>query len=261
MTSPASEPVLFANAAAYQQFMGRYSDRLAPEFARAAGVAAPERVVDVGCGSGALTTVLAEIVGAENVSGVDPSEPFVAEARRRLPEADVRVAPAESLPFADDTFDVALAQLAFHFVDDPAQSVAEMRRVTRPGGRVAACVWDMTGGMTLLRSYWAAAAEAGTSRTDESERFGGHPGQLAALWREAGLRDVVDESITVASRYDDFDELWRAIVGGVGPVGVHASSLDETKRAEVAAALHRLVGAPAGPFELTARAWYALGTV
>src|SRR5262245_51801053 len=126
MTSPGSDPAFFANAAAYQQFMGRYSDRLAPEFAAAAGVAPGEHVIDVGCGSGALTTVLAGIVGATNVAGIDPSEPFVAEARTRVPGADVRVAPAESLPFEDGAFDAAVSQLVFHFVQDPARSLDEM---------------------------------------------------------------------------------------------------------------------------------------
>jgi SAM-dependent methyltransferase len=261
MTSPASEPVLFANASAYQQFMGRYSDALGPRFAELAGVAPGQRVLDVGCGAGALTTVLAGIVGAENVAGADPSEPFVAAARERVPGADLRVAPAETLPFADDAFDTAVSQLVFHFVDDPAQAVAEMRRVTHGGGRVAACVWDMTGGMTMLRAYWDAAREVDASAPDEIERFGGHPGQLAALWRESGLRDVIDDELTVSAHYRDFDELWSAFLGGVGPIGAHVNSLDDAKRAEVGAALWARIGSPEGPFELTARAWYALGIV
>ena len=261
MTSPDSEPVMFANASAYQRFMGRYSDKLSHEFARAAGVGPGQHVIDVGCGSGALTVVLAEIVGAENVAGVDPSEPFVAEARTRVPGADLRVGPAESLPFEDASFDAALSQLVFHFVQDPAKSVAEMRRVTRPGGRVAACVWDMTGGMTMLRSYWDAAREAGATGPDEIERFGGRPGQVAQLWRDAGLRDVVDESLTVSADYEDFDELWTSFLGAAGPVGAHAVSLDEQQAAAVSAALHRRVGSPDGPFTLTASAWYAAGVV
>ena len=261
MTSPDSEPAMFANASAYQRFMGRYSDKLSHEFARAAGVGPGQHVIDVGCGSGALTVVLAEIVGAENVAGVDPSEPFVAEARTRVPGADLRVGPAESLPFEDATFDAALSQLVFHFVQDPAKSVAEMRRVTRPGGRVAACVWDMTGGMTMLRSYWDAAREAGATGPDEIERFGGRPGQVAQLWRDAGLRDVVDESLTVSADYEDFDELWTSFLGAAGPVGAHAVSLDEQQAAAVSAALHRRVGSPDGPFTLTASAWYAAGVV
>lgn len=261
MTSPASDPVFFANAAAYQQFMGRYSDRLAHEFVRAAEVFDGERVLDVGCGTGALTTVLADVVGSESVAGVDPSGPFVAEARRRVPGADLRVGPAESLPFEADTFDSALSQLVFHFVDDPTRAVAEMRRVTRPGGRVAACVWDMTGGMTLIRSYWDAAREAGATGPDETERFGGQPGQLAGLWQEAGLRDVVDESLTVASDYRDFDELWQSFVGAAGPVGAHVASLDEETAAAVAGALHRRLGSPEGAFTLSARAWSVVGVV
>jgi len=252
---------MFANASAYQRFMGRYSDKLSHEFARAAGVGPGQHVIDVGCGSGALTVVLAEIAGAENVAGVDPSEPFVAEARTRVPGADLRVGPAESLPFEDASFDAALSQLVFHFVQDPAQSVAEMRRVTRPGGRVAACVWDMTGGMTMLRSYWDAAREAGATGPDEIERFGGRPGQVAQLWRDAGLRDVVDESLTVSAEYEDFDELWTSFLGAAGPVGAHAVSLDEQQAAAVSAALHRRIGSPDGPFILTATAWYAAGVV
>jgi SAM-dependent methyltransferase len=261
MTSPASEPVLFANAGAYQLFMGRYSDPLAREFVQAAGVVAGKRAIDVGCGSGALTTVLAEIVGAENVAGVDPSEPFVEEARARVPGADLRVGAAEALPFEDGAFKVALSQLVFHFVDDPAQAVAEMRRVTRTGGRVAACVWDMTGGMRLLRSYWDAAREAGATGPDEIERFGGQPAQLAALSREAGLRDVAGDALTVSADYRSFDELWQSLLGAAGPVGAHFASLDEENRAAVAAALHRRVGSPEGGFTLSARAWYAAGTV
>jgi len=250
---------MFGNASAYQRFMGRYSDKLSHEFARAAGVGPGQHVIDVGCGSGALTVVLAEIAGAENVAGVDPSEPFVAEARTRVPGADLRVGPAESLPFEDATFDASLSQLVFHFVQDPAASVAEMRRVTRPGGRVAACVWDMTGGMTMLRSYWDAAREAGATGPDEIERFGGRPGQVAQLWRDAGLRDVVDESLTVSAEYEDFDELWTSFLGAAGPVGAHAVSLDEQQAAAVRAALHRRIGSPDGPFTLTAKAWYAAG--
>ena len=137
---------MFADADAYESLMGRYSDLLAPRVRGGGRGLGGGRVLDVGCGPGALTVVLAGIVGAENVAGVDPSEPFVEATRKRVPGADVRVGPAEALPFEDDRFDRALAQLVFHFVADPRQSVSEMVRVTRPGGQVAACVWDMTGG-------------------------------------------------------------------------------------------------------------------
>jgi hypothetical protein len=137
-----------------------------------------------------------------------------------------------------------------------------MMRVTRRGGTVAACVWDFTGGMTLLRAYWDSAREVDPNAPDEVERFGGRPGQLAALWREAGLRDVADPSLAVSSRYDDFDELWQSVVGGAaGLVGAHIASLDEPGREALRGALRRRLGSPGGPFELTARAWCAVGVV
>jgi len=252
---------MFADADAYQSLKGRYSDLLAPELAAAAGVAGGQEVLDVGCGPGALTAVVAAIVGAEHVAGVDPSEPFVEAARRRVPGADLRVGPAESLPFDDDGFDRTLAQLVFHFVADPHKAVSEMVRVTRPGGRVAACVWDMTGGMTMLRMYWDAAREVDPGAPGEETRFGGSPGQIAELWRDAGMTDVTDSPLTVTRRYGDFDELWSSLTGGVGPVGVHAASLGEEQGKAVAGALRRRLSSPAGAFVLSARAWCAVGTV
>jgi ubiquinone/menaquinone biosynthesis C-methylase UbiE len=262
MTSPGSDQVLFQKADAYERFMGRYSRPLAHEFARATGVAAGERVVDVGCGTGALTSVLAQLVGPDHVAAADPSEPFVDQCRANVPGADVRVGPAEALPFADRIFDRALAQLVFHFVADPAAAAGEMTRVTRHGGTVAACVWDFTGGMTMLRAYWDSAREVDPNAPDEIERFGGRPGQLAALWREVGLRDITDSSLAVSSRYNDFDELWQSFLGGAaGPVGAHVASLDEARREALRGALRLRLGSRGGPFELTARAWCAVGVV
>ena len=256
-----SDTQMFKKADAYENFMGRYSRPLAPEFAQASRVEHGLRVLDVGCGTGALTSVLADIVGADRVAGVDPSGPFVEQCRENVPGADIRVGPAEALPFADAEFDRALAQLVFHFVDDPIASVREMARVTRPGGVVSACVWDMTGGMTMIGAYWAAVSEAGVSGQSEVERFGGKPGQLAGLWRDAGLREVDDRSITVSSAYRDFDELWATFRAGVGPVGVHAESLEGAALDAVRETFRRNVGSPDGAFELTATAWFAAGTV
>jgi hypothetical protein len=134
-----------------------------------------------------------------------------------------------------------------------------MARVTRPGGRVAACVWDMTGGMTMIRAFWDAVRAVGSSEPGETERFGGRPGQLAGLWRDAGLREVEDEVLTVSVDYPDFAELWESFLGASGPIGVRVASLDESRRDAVAAGLHERLGSPDGPFTLTAKAWYAAG--
>ena len=137
----------FAVAAdSYDRFMGRYSVLLAPQLAAFAGVAPGQRVLDVGCGPGALTTELVRLLGPDEVTAVDPSEPFVAAARERHPGVTVEQAAAEALPFADDSFDAALAQLVVHFMTDPVAGLQEMARVTRGGGLVAACVWDHGGG-------------------------------------------------------------------------------------------------------------------
>jgi SAM-dependent methyltransferase len=260
MTST-SDPTFFQKADAYERFMGRYSGPLALEFAGAAGVHAGEHVLDVGCGPGALTAVLAELVGPDLVAAVDPSEPFVEKCRARVPGADVRVGSAEALPFGDGTFDRALSQLVFHFVDDPAAGVAEMARVTRSGGLVAASVWDLTGGMTMLRSYWEAAQELNPREPGEAARFGARRGELAQLWRDAGLRDVTDGELVVSAHYADFDELWESFLGGIGPAGAHAVSLNAPDREAVREAVRRRIGSPAGPFDLSARAWYAAGIV
>jgi SAM-dependent methyltransferase len=260
MTS-SSETAFFQSVDAYERFMGRYSAPLALEFAHAAGVARGQHVLDVGCGTGALTVVLAGLVGADLVAAVDPSEPFVEECRKRVPGADVRVGPAEALPFEDGRFDRTLAQLVFHFVGDSAAAVAEMARVTRPGGLVAACVWDFTGGMTMLASYWQAVREIDPKEQGEAVRFGGKPGELAEVWRRAELREVVDSELAVSSHYADFDELWDSFLGGVGPAGAYAASLSGAKREAVRGAFRRRIGSPSGPFDLTARAWYAAGVV
>src|SRR2546423_9229915 len=153
-------------ADAYDRFMGRYASRLAAQMADLAGVAAGQRVVDVGCGPGALTAELVRRVGAEAVEAVDPSEPFVAAVKERLPGVDVQLAAAEKLPFADATFDAALAQLVVHFMADPVRGLGEMARVTRAGGVVAACVWDHAGDRSPLAADWQGRRGGGAGNAD-----------------------------------------------------------------------------------------------
>jgi ubiquinone/menaquinone biosynthesis C-methylase UbiE len=156
---------------AYDAFMGRYADRLAPLLIAYADVQAGERALDVGCGPGSLTEALGELVGPEHVAAVDPSEPFAAATADRVPAADVRVGAAESLPWPDDAFDVALSQLVVNFMSDADAGLAEMRRVVRPGGTVASCTWDYSGGMTMLRIFWDAALALDPGAWDEARNL------------------------------------------------------------------------------------------
>jgi len=202
--------VSFAVAAeSYDRFMGRYSALLAPQLVDLAGVGSQQRVLDVGCGPGALTSELMERVGASGVSAVDPSEEFVAAARERHPGVDVRRPAAEELPFADGEFDAAIAQLVVHFMADPVRGLAEMARVMRAGGVVTACVWDHAGEQTPLAPFWQAVHELDPDAEDESELAGGREGHLAELFVEAGLREVEETALPVLVEHATFEEWWE----------------------------------------------------
>jgi ubiquinone/menaquinone biosynthesis C-methylase UbiE len=244
---------------AYDRFMGRYARPLAPAFADFAGVEAGQRVLDVGCGSGVLTEELARRLGADDVAGVDPS-PMLQAAAERVPGAELKQGSAEELPWPDDTFDAAIAQLVIHFMADPAKGVAEMARVTRPGGVVAACSWDFSGGMQMLRTYWETARALDPGLEGETSPFG-KLDELERLWRRLGFADVVAGPIEVESEYRDFDELWGSFLGGVGPAGEYASKLSEDDRNELRDEYRRRLGEPGGAFALQARAWAVRGRV
>jgi SAM-dependent methyltransferase len=254
-----------APAEAYDRFVGRYGPSLAVALLDAADVRHGQRAVDVGCGTGALTAALAERLGAASVAGVDPSEPFVEASRGKVPGARIVVGTAESLPFADHEFDAALAQLVVNFLDDPGQGVAEMMRVTRPEGVVAACVWDYAGEMTMLRNFWEAAEAldpegAGPLVEGYAMAFS-QPETLGDLWRGAGLDRVVVDALVAEASYGDFDDLWAPFLSGVGPAGAYTATLGDEQQATLAGEFRRRLGDPAGPFTLSARAWCAVGRV
>ena len=246
-------------ADAYDRFMGRYSVRLAPQMADLADVRPGQRVLDVGCGPGSLTAELVSRLGADAVTAVDPSEPFVAAARARNPGAEVLQASAERLPFPDGSFDAALAQLVVHFMSDPVAGLGEMARVTRPGGVVAACVWDHAGGRGPLGVFWQAARELWPGVHDESGLAGAREGHLAELFAAAGLRDIQASILSATVEHPSFDEWWQPYTEGVGPAGAFVASLDPERRAELREACRHLL--PKAPFVLTAQAWAARGIV
>jgi ubiquinone/menaquinone biosynthesis C-methylase UbiE len=249
-----------ATGPAYDRFMGRYSRELAPRLIEFAGIEAGMRVLDVGCGPGALTERLAELAGAELVGAADPSAPFVSACAERVPGADVRRADAEQLPWRDGAFDGALAQLVVNFIRDARAGVAEMHRVVRPGGVVAACTWDYAEGMQMLRAFWDTAGELDPDAPDEGETMGFQsPQSLEELWRRAGLEEIETGPLVVETTYADFDDLWEPLTLGVGPAGSYCASLEPNRRAALRDGLFARLGSPAGPFTLSARAWAVRG--
>jgi SAM-dependent methyltransferase len=250
------------SAQAYDRHIGRYGAGLAAGLISAAGLAQGQRALDVGCGPGALTAALAELLGAEAVAAVDPSEPFAEACASRVPGIRVEVAAAEALPFDDDSFDAALSQLVVNFMSDAPAGVREMRRVTRPGGPVAAAVWDYAGGMTLLRRFWDAAVALDPAAADLDEGRSMSYCRLDALsrlWREAGLEAVNGTELTVEGAYAGFDDLWQPLEGGVGPSGAYAAALQPERRSRLREELRRRLAVGDSPFRLTARAWVVVG--
>jgi SAM-dependent methyltransferase len=244
-------------ADAYDRFMGRYSVPLAPELADFAAVAAGQRVLDVGCGPGALTAELVRRLGPAAVSAVDPSEPFVAAVEERHPGVVVRRAAAEELPFEDQTFDVAFAQLVVHFMADPVGGLREMARVTRKHGTVAACVWDHGGGYGPLSLFWEAAHELDPDVEDESQLAGAREGHLAQLFQEAELHEIEECALSVTVEHPSFEDWWEPFTLGVGPAGGYTAGLDPKRQAQLRELCHEKL--PDAPFVLTVRAWAARG--
>jgi len=242
-------------ADAYARFMGRFSEPLGVAFADFAGIAPGQTVLDVGSGPGALTTELVRRVGASIVAAIDPSPPFVAALRARMPEVDVRAGSAEHLPYDDAGFDAALAQLVVHFMGDPVAGLREMGRVTRPGGVVAACVWDHDGGDTPLSLCWAVARELDPSAVDESGLAGARRGHLEELCAEAGLTDVEATKLHVDVEFSSLDEWWEPYTFGIGPLGTYIGSLDDAGREALRAGCAERL--PAAPFTVRASAWAA----
>jgi SAM-dependent methyltransferase len=237
----------------YLRFMGRFAEPLALQFADLAGVRAGQRALDVGCGPGALTAELVRRLGAGAVSAVDPSASFAAAAARRLPGVDVRRAAAERLPFPASVFDVTLAQLVVHFMADPEAGLRDMGRVTRPGGTVAACVWDHAGERGPLTAFWRAVRELDPAARDESDLAGAREGDLARRFAAAGLAGAQVTTLTVSARYATFDEWWEPFTLGIGPAGDYVGSLDPGRRGPLRELCRRLLG-PA-PFQIEATAW------
>ena len=258
MTVPAACPAFVVSAENYDRLMGRYLPALAPAFADAAGIRGRARLLDVGAGPGGLTRELAQRAGAENITAIDPSPPFVAACRERNPGVQVHQGVAEELPFPDAMFDATLASLVVGFMNDPIRGLREMARVTRPAGTVAVCFWDLDR-MPALGIFWTAAARLDPEVTSELRRPGGAPGELATLLRQAGLHDVHEGVLQAQADYADFDDWWNPNTLGVGPIGTYYNTRTPTERTAIRDECRRLLGSPAGRFTLHASCWFAAG--
>jgi SAM-dependent methyltransferase len=247
---------------AYERYMGRWSRQLAPRVLQWLDAPAGGRWLDVGCGTGALAAAILAQCAPRRVAGVEPSEGFLAAARERLP-ADVVLhqASADRLPLDDGSVDVAIAGLVLNFVPDPVAALREMARVTAPRGTVAAYVWDYTGRMEMIRTYWDAAAELDPPARGQDERFPlCRPDALATAFGEAGLQDVEVSGIELPMRFADFDDYWGPFLGGQGPAPAHAVALPQPVRERLRELIRaRLPVQPDGSILLQARAWAARG--
>ena len=241
--------------AEYDSFMGRFSNGLAPLFADFAGVQTGQRVLDVGCGPGALTELLSRRAGG--VAAIDPAEQFVDTCRGRVPGADVRLGSAESLPWRDGEFDAALAQLVLTFMADADRAVSEMARVTRPGGVVAACMWASDEGMQLLHSIRAAAEKLGKPMHKVAYQT---REEVSALFERSPLENIEISALRPTAAYADFEDYWTSVLGAPGNVGKYLGTLSDAERGRLGDECFAVVGKPSGAFELGGKAWAARGT-
>jgi ubiquinone/menaquinone biosynthesis C-methylase UbiE len=259
-----NEAKMFSAGTGYERFMGRWSRLLAPELVAFAGVKDGQRVLDVGTGTGALASALVKSGPGVQVVGIDPSAGFIAYAQKEAgPRARFEVGDAQALKFADGSFDAAMALLVMNFIPDAGKAALEMRRVTRPGGTVSACVWDYDAGMQMLRYFWdeVVALDPAMAPKDERHMKLCRERQLGELWRQAGLADVREQSLTIEQAFASFHDYWEPFLKGAGPGGAYVVSLAEEPRQQLEARLRaRLLGGRQDrPFTLQARAWCVRG--
>jgi SAM-dependent methyltransferase len=256
---------MFEVAEAYERQRGRSSKILAPLFVDFVGVQG--EVLDVGCGTGALTFAIAKNKSVSKIIGVDLSEGFLAYARTKSddPRITFKLGDAQSLPFPDACFDSCLALLVMSFIPDAPKAAREMRRITRPGGVVATAMWDNTGGNDLNQSLWDAAIPLDAKAPQDKDRPGsyGTAEQLSSLWASAGLINIEVKNIAFRCGFDSFDDFWLPLTEGQGPMGAYLARLSQDHRAVLRKRLRQnLFGnRPDGPFSLNAKAWAVRGTV
>lgn len=267
VNSAVRQDAVFSEAQAYERFMGRWSRGLAQHFVRFAGVRDGDTVLDVGSGTGALTAAIAKKAPSSRIVGLDPSAPYVALAQSQQGSALVRfeVGDAQQMRFDDAMFDRTLSLLVVNFIPDARKALREMKRVTKSRGTIAAAVWDYGEGMEMLRVFWdeAVALMPANAAKDERNMPLCRRGDLAALWREESLQDVVEEALTIETRFTSFDDFWTPFLEKQGPAGAYASSLPAADREALRLRLRRrLLGdGPDKTIVMHARAWAVRGVM
>ena len=258
---------VFSEARAYERFMGRWSRGLAPLLVRFAGVRDGDSVLDVGSGTGAMAAAVAAAAPSSRIVGIDPAAPYVALAQSQhgTPLIGFEVGDAQQMRFASATFDRTVSLLVFNFIPDARKALDEMKRVTKPAGTIAAAVWDYGEGMEMLRVFWdeAVALQPSSAARDERNMPFCRPGELASAWRERGLESVVEEGLTIETRFASFDDFWEPFLEKQGPAGAYAASLSPSDRDALRLRLRqRLLGSgPDRSIVMRARAWAVRGTV
>ena len=262
-----TQTAMFSEADAYERFMGRWSQKVAPLMVAFARVRDGDAVLDVGSGTGALTDAVAAAAPTSGITGIDPAMPYVAFAQARHQGERVRfeVGDAQQMRFADATFDQTLSLLVVNFIPDPAKALGEMIRVTRPGGTVAAAVWDYGEGMEMLRVFWdeAIALKPRDEKRDERHMPLCRKGELSALWRKHGLQDVTEEGLTIDLAFASFDDYWLPFLDKQGPAGAYVATLTVGEREELRLRLRQrlLDFGKDRPIKMKARVWAVRGTV
>jgi SAM-dependent methyltransferase len=256
---------MFEVAKNYEQRMGSWSKLLAPLFVEFVGVQG--EVLDVGCGTGSLTFIAAENKNVSRIVGLDASTGFIEYARSRVEDGRVsfEIGDAQNLLFPDASFDSCLSALIVSFIADGPKAAREMKRVTKPGGVMATCMWDNGGGMEGFQVIWdaAIALDPGAERFREKHLPFGSSGELSSLWSSIGLRNIETRELVIPLEFGSFDDLWGPSIGGQGPMGAYLAGLPENNRETLKERLRQnLFGSrPNGPFTLQAKAWAVRGIV